>query len=63
MSRVRVGEQKEQSFSELLYGSPNWVNEDKTINNCFSEVKSTKQGELNLKLAKNSSRLCDLTGA
>ena len=35
---------KEQSFSELLYGSPNWVSENKTVNNRFVKVKSMKQG-------------------
>ena len=54
---------KEQSFSELLYGSPNWVNEYKTIDNRFYEVKSTKQGVTKQICDLSTLRLCDLTGA
>ena len=60
-------------------GSPNWVNEYKTIDNRFYEVKSTKQGigraehdiyAYRLRYLASfgiyelpNSKLCDLTGA
>ena len=60
---ARSGTKKEQSFSELLYGSPNWVSENKTIENRFIEAKSTKQGVTEEICDLRTLRLCDLTGA
>ena len=57
-------DKKKQSLKELLsYGSPNWVNEYKTINNRFYEVKSIKQGVTEQICDLSALRLCDLTGA
>ena len=46
-----------------LFGSPNWVNKYKTINNRFYEVKSIKQGVTEQICDLSALRLCDLTGA
>ena len=43
----------EKKFKLSRFGSPNWVNEYKTINNRFYEVKSIKQGV--------TEQICDLS--
>ena len=45
-----VEQRKKQSFSELLYGSPNWESEEKTTKCCFcrSDVSRCEQFELSL---------------
>ncbi len=56
-------EMPEAFASGFLVDSPNWVNEGKTINNCFADVKSTKQGVTKQIYDLRTLRLCDLTGA
>ena len=48
--RAGSGKRKKQSFSELLYGSPNWESEAKTTKCCFyrSDVSRCEQFELSL---------------
>ena len=46
----------------ILFGSPNWVNENKTIKYRFIEAKSTKQRVTEQIYDLRMLRLCGLTG-
>ena len=66
MSSARAAEKQKKNTTLRwcsFFGSPNWVNEQKTINNRFCEVKSTKQGVTKQIYDLSALRLCDLTGA